>query len=280
MDWKRVKTLFIALLILLNLFLAGTLAYGNAAGSSIQEYNTHAAGILAVRGISLAGDWPKGQPAAGTIRFDNGSPPINPLVERLMPGASIETDANGRRQYRMGTRILTEASGAESGNTVTTYEDVSAGYQLDVASDDKRDREIRALLNGIGLGAYQLVFENALETEEGTRLIYAQSYKKGKVFDNQVVLLLRGSGVARMVLSLHPIRQLIAPADGGAGEVLTAMQAVLLSPLQGPMAIGQIEYGWSQADLGELYFSPVWQLRLVNGQGLRLDAYTGALLPK
>ena len=280
MDWTRVKTLLIALLVLLNLFLAGTLAYGNAAGGSKQEYNTHAAGVLAVRGISLAGDWPKGQPEAGMIRFDNGSPPVNPLIERLMPGASISTDENGRRQFRMGTRILTDASSTESGNTGIIYEDLSAGYQLDVAADDKRDREIRTLLNGIGLGAYELLFENAVETEEGTRLVYIQSYKKGKVFDNQVILLLRGSGIARIVLSLHPIRQTIAPAGGGAGEVLTAIQAVLLSPLQGPLSIERIEYGWSQADAGELYFSPVWQLRLANGQDLRLDAYTGARMSK
>jgi hypothetical protein len=279
LDWKHVKTLFILLLILLNLFLAVSLFYGTEDGNGRQEYEAHAAGVLQARGITTAGAWPKGSPASGMIRFDSGSPPDEKLIERLMPGALVETDDKGLRRYRMGNRTLTEASGADAGNTDMTYEDISAGYQLDVSTDEKRDLGIRSLLDGIGLGSYQLTFDDVRETEEGTLLSYVQSYKKGKLFDNQVGLLLRGSGIVRIVLSLHPVRQMIAPAGDDAGEALTAVQAVMLSSLKGPLSVRVAEYGWGQADKGELYFSPMWRLRLDDGQDIRLDAYTGVRLP-
>jgi hypothetical protein len=275
MDWKHVKTLFILLLLLLNLFLAASLFYGSAAGSGQQEYEAHAADILAARGIALAGEWPEAPQASGMIRFDNGSPSNEKLLERLMPGASVGTDEKGVRHYLMGNRTLTESSGAESGNTDTIYEDFSAGYQLDASSDEKRDREILSLFSGIGLGSYRLTLDDVKATEEGTLLTYVQAYKRGKLFDNKVLLLLRDSGIVRIVLSLHPVRQMIAPANGSAGEALTSVQAVMLSSLKGPLSIKAVEFGWCQADEGELYFSPAWRVKLEDGQEVRLDAYTG-----
>ncbi len=279
MDWRHVKTLFILLLILLNLFLGGSLYYGTAAGGGQQEYVAHATDILASRGITLAGTWPQGPATAGMIRFDNSSPPMDKLIERLLPGASAETDSKGIRSYRMGSRTLTEASGTETGSAETVYEDLAAGYQLDTSTEDKRDREIRNLLKGIGLGSYEFIRDDVRETGEGILLTYVQSYKNGKLFDNRVLFLLRNSGIARIVFSLFPIRQMIAPADGSSGEVLSALQAVMLSSLKGPLSVTAVEYGWGQADAGELYFSPVWRVRLEGGQEIRLDAYTGIRLP-
>jgi hypothetical protein len=53
----------------------------------------------------------------------------------------------------------------------------------------------------------------------------------------------------------------------------------MLSSLKGPLSVRVAEYGWGQADKGELYFSPMWRLRLDDGQDIRLDAYTGVRLP-
>ena len=117
------------------------------------------------------------------------------------------------------------------------------------------------------------------ETENGTVLSFAQPYEKGRIFDNRVTLVLKDSGVSDLLISLRTVRQKISlRLAGGSWEVLSARQALILSPLRGPLRIREMSFGWSQENAGQQYFSPVWRILTEDGQEYRLNGYTGVLL--
>ncbi len=277
MDWRRAKTGLIVLLFLLNLFLGGTLLYANTIGSGTAEYNAHAEGILLERALQYQGKWPKTPSEAGMLQFENDLPSLEKLLGRLMADASVSQDEAGARTYRVGDRVLTV--GPDAGNNPTvTYQDEQASFFIEAATPEDRDREIRALLRDIGFGAYRLQLDREEQAGNTVWLTYVQPYQNGRLFDNQVRLQLRGNGLAGLEIRFHPVRQMMSPVGGGTGAVLTAQQALVLSPLRGPLTFSGITFGWGQGNAGELYYSPVWRLTTTDNREVRLDAYTGVLL--
>ena len=308
MDWRRTKTLFIGLLVLLNLFLAATLLYGNTIGSGRSEYEAHAVQILLGRGITYAGTWPDGPETAGMLRFESEMPDAEKLLERLMPDARSRLRDDGVREYSVGSRTLLIGKGAD-GRDEIVYEDPQAGYLLAGADDAALHRSLVSLFRAIGLGSYRLVADTAPADGQAVSstpadvtaapadnaagpaatistpadadsdvLVYVQPYREGFLFDNQVTVTLQGGGLRRMSIRLHKEQQMMEPVGGGTGDVLSVQQALLLSPVRGPIEVLDVRFGWGQADAGELYFSPMWRLLLADGRELRLDAYTGVLL--
>ena len=277
MEWRRAKTLLIVLLFLLNLFLGGTLLYANTAGTGSEEYNAHAEGILLERALLYEGKWPGAPAEAGMLQFETEMPSLDKLLGRLMADAVVSQDESGTRTYRMGSRVMTV--GSEAGrNPVVVYRDEQAGYVMNVATPDSRNREISALLRDIGFGAYRLRLDREEPTTEGLWLTYVQPYQKGMLFDNQIRIRLAGGGLSALEIRFHPVGQMMSPVGGGTGAVLTAQQALILSPLRGPLTLADISFGWGQGNAGELYYSPVWRVLTDEGQEMRLDAYTGVLL--
>jgi hypothetical protein len=277
MDWRRAKTLLIVLLFLLNLFLGGTLLYANTPGRGSAEYNAHAEGILRERALIYEGKWPKAPDETGMLQFENEMPSPDKLLDLLMADASVSQDESGLRTYRMGSRVMTV--GAEAGrNPVVVYRDDQAGYVMDVATPEARNRDISALLRDIGFGSYRLRLDKEEQTAEGLWLTYVQPCQQGLLFDNQIRIRLAGNGLSALEIRFHPIGQMMSPAGGGTGAVLTAQQALILSPLRGPLTLVDISFGWGQGNAGELYYSPVWRLMTEHGEEMRLDAYTGVLL--
>jgi len=276
MDWVKTKTIFILLLLALNLFLAGSLLYGSQSGTIASNYDAYADKILEDRGIGVPVKWPDGPAQAGMLRFES-LPDVDIILNWLMPEADIVLNgqAEGFRQYKSGSRILTITLATDSGSTMLRYEDVSAGYKLDVSVPKRREREIQSLLKSLGLSRYGLVPDRVKEADGEITLSYIQPYDAGYIFDNQVTLVLKHDGLAEMTISLHPELQEIAPSGGGVGDILTAQQALILSPLRGPLQIREIKFGWGQENLGELYFSPVWRIATENEQVYWLNAYTG-----
>lgn len=277
MDWRRTKTLFIVLLVLLNLFLATTLLYGNTIGSGKGEYEAHALRILSDRGITYAGTWPDGPETAGMLRFESVLPGADPLLSRLMPDAKSRMREDGTREYSVGSRTLMIGKGAD-GREEMTYDDPDAGYVLASGGDEGVKRAIGSLFRAIGLGKYHLVPDEEQTDGSARTLVYVQPYREGRLFDNRVVVRLQAGGIRSLTIRLHKEQQMMEPVGGGTGEVLTVQQALLLSPVRGPLDIRDVRFGWGQADAGELYFSPMWRIRLADGREIRLDAYTGVLL--
>ena len=281
MDWAKVKTFFILLMLCLNVFLTGSLMYGSKSGASSDAYLAYADKILADRGILLTGKWPVGPSEAGMLQFNNeeSDAAMNKILDRLMPGAKIVQGVQDGKQrvYQVGTRKLVIGDSSGTGNVTIHYTDTSSGYRLDTKSEQSRAREIKSLLKEIGLGAYHLVQDTVEETKDGTVLAFVQPYEKGHIFDNRVTLSLKESGVSDLLISLRTVRQKIAPPGGGSWEVLSARQALILSPLRGPLRIREMSFGWSQENAGQQYFSPVWRILTEDGQEFRLNGYTGVL---
>ncbi len=281
MDWAKVKTFFILLLLCLNVFLTGSLLYGARSGASSDAYLSYADKILADRGILSTGEWPVGPPEAGMLQFDNeeSDAVLKKILDRLLPGAEIiQGVQDGKlREYQVGTRSLVIGDPTGTGNVTIHFTDTSSGYRLDTKSEQIRTREVKALLKAIGLGAYHLVQDTVRETKDGTVLSFVQPYEKGHIFDNRVSLVLNDSGVSDLLISLRTVRQKIAPPGGGSWEVLSARQALILSPLRGPLQIREMSFGWSQENAGQQYFSPIWRILTEDGQEYRLNGYTGVL---
>ncbi len=274
MDWMRAKTLFIGLFLFLNVFLAGVLYLGSA-GETRASYEAHADMILASRKIEYKGSWPTGPDETGMIRFESRSPDVQKLLERLLPDSQPVLTEEGMRQYRAGTRSLTLLNGNVEGHPKLLYQDTSAGYLFAANSADKLDKELTSFFKAIGLAEYRLELDRMEETPPGIRYEYIQRHNGGKLFDNHLSVLLREGGLAEIQIALQPAQQMIAPVGGGTGAVLSAQQVLLLSSMEGPLIVESMDFGWGQADPGELYYSPVWRLLLAGGQSLRLDAYTG-----
>ena len=277
MDWRRTKTLFIVLLVLLNLFLAATLLYGNTIGSGQNEYEAHAVRILSDRGITYAGNWPDGPETAGMLRFESVLPTADKLLARMMPDARSRMREDGIREYTVGSRTLRTGKGTD-GRDEMVYEDPDAGYVLAGSSDDGIRRSVGDLFRAIGLGKYHLALDEERTDGSARTLTYVQPYREGLLFDNRVIVRLQGGGIRSLTVRLHKEQQMMEPVGGGTGEVLTVQQALLLSPVRGPLELRDVRFGWGQADAGELYFSPMWRIRLADGREIRLDAYTGVLL--
>ena len=276
MDWRRSKTLFILLLVLLNLFLGGTLLLANTVGAGEAAYITHAQGVLQTRGLQYDGTWPEGPAEAGMLGFENESPVLDKLLKHLLPDATVSQSEDGTRVYSMGSRTL--IAGMETdGKPSVSYRDEQAGYLLDLSSDARRERDMQALLRAIGYGGYRFVPDRVQETPDGLWLTYVQPYPDGLLFDNRILFRLTGGGLAEMEIRFHPVQQMLSPVGGGTGAVLTAQQALILSPLRGPLTLDQISFGWGQGDAGELYYSPMWRIITKDGREMRLDAYTGVL---
>jgi hypothetical protein len=279
MDWKQAKTLLILLLLALNLFLGGSLLYGRFSGNGTAAYTAHAEGILQERDITMTGEWPVAPAEAGMIQFNNEMPVLGSLLESLLPDASVSQAEDGTRTYRAGSRVMTVASEA-NGNPVVSYRDEQAGYRLDVSGEASLDRELKAFLRTIGFGSYRLVQDREIPSADGVWVTYVQPYKGGRIFDNAVRIRLENGGVAALDIVFHPVRQMMSPIGGGTGAILTAQQALILSPLRGPITFTEILFGWGQGDAGELYYSPMWRLMTQDGREIRLDAYTGVLLSR
>ncbi len=288
MDWRRTKTIFIGLLLLLNLFLSATLLYGNTTGSGRSEYEAYAGRILADRGITYAGTWPDGPETAGMLRFESALPNEEKLLARLMPDARSRLREDGVREYAIGSRTLSIGKGTD-GREEMVFDDPQAGYLLDGSEDAALRRSLADLFRAIGLGPFRLAADAEPVTDAAaaptgaaepveTVFVFMQPYRNGFLFDNRVTVVLQGGGIRRMSIRLHREQQMMEPVGGGTGDVLSVRQALLLSPVRGPLEIQDVRFGWGQADAGELYFSPMWRLRIADGRELRLDAYTGVLL--
>ena len=276
MDWRRSKTLLILLLVLLNVFLGGSLLLTNTAGAGDAAYVSHAQGVLTSRGLQYDGTWPDGPEEAGMLGFENESPALDKLLEYLLFDATVIQKEDGTRIYSAGSRVLT-ASMETEGKPAVSYRDEQAGFLLDLSTEARRDRDVQSLLRAMGYGGYRLVQDRVEETEDGLWLTYVQPYQGGLLFDNRIRFRIRGSGLAEMEIRFHPVQQMLSPVGGGTGAVLTAQQALILSPLRGPLTIERIAFGWGQGDAGELYYSPMWRILTEDGREMRLDAYTGVL---
>ncbi len=276
-DWKRARTIFIFLLIALNLFLFVTLFY-NGSSSVLSAYEERSSHLLDSRGIQFAGKWPDAPNQANQILFDVVDLPVKKMVERLMPGASLTTLDNGAKEYRSGNRVLATKVDMASGYPETVYVDSTAGYQIDLSDEKTQEKSFNNLFREMGVGSYNLVLDRkeiGLQSKE--IYYYVQPADKGILFDNKVVVTLRDFGVEKIVFSLYPTK-LMPTTNSQSEDVLTAKQALVLSSIKGPMTIEKIDFGWGQKGKDELYFSPLWRFQYNNSKTLRIDAFTGRVL--
>lgn len=276
MDWRRAKTLCIVLLVFLNIFLMTTLLYGNAIGSGQPTYNEDVLGVLYRRSIVYSGVWPDSPSNEGVLRFENTPPDPVPVLGLLMPNATMLENSEGGRVYASGSRTLSSEL-TELGAAMLRYVDVQAGYTISTEDNRRRDEGIEALLNAIGFPGSQFVFEKEEVTVEGIWLTYVESYRGGKLFDNVARFLLVGNGVAEIELKHRAVIQMMPSVDGGMDDILSAQQALVLSPLRGPIDIANAEFGWAQEHSGEQYFSPVWRFQATDGKVFFINAYNGQI---
>ncbi len=275
MDWRRAKTIFILVLIGLNLFLLSALAYGGNVDVS-KAYNEKAKKILDDRGIVFSGTWPTISAKARQVMFDIQDLPMDKIQDRLMPDATLFREVAGVKEFRSGTRVLMTHVVSATGYPEAIYTDAGAGLQIDRTNEKRQEAAMKQLFRNFGLASYKLE-KDVMFT--GDTLHYIQPFEKGFLYDNEVIVTLKGNGITQIIFSLFPAKKMQSDTDAGE-EMLSVQQAILLSGFQGPAQITAIDFGWGQADKGELYFSPLWRLQLSEGQTVRLNAVNGNLLDR
>jgi len=277
MDWKKARTIFIFLLLALNLFLFVTLLYTGSA-STMKAYEDRSTHLLDSRGIQFIGKWPEGPGQANQILFEVVDLPVEKMIERLMPGANLTTLENGSKEYHSGKRVLTTKVDMASGYPETVYEDITAGFQIDDTDEKSQNRLFKNLFREIGLSSYSLVLDRRETTSPSQEILhFVQSTDGGIIFDNKVIITLQEFGIKKMVISLYPTK-LMPNTNIQSRDLLSAKQALVLSSIKVPMSIEEIDFGWGQEEKDELYFSPLWRYQYNGTQTLLIDAFTGKVL--
>lgn len=280
MDWARAKSIFIVVLLCLNIFL-GYFVFTYFTGSGIpKETLANTESILASRGVTLDCDLPAYNRKTPSLIYGNGAFDGKLLAEGLLDLGSASIMEGGIRDgtvWKNGSRSLTFA------NSYTfTYTDSAPGEKVRLSDQGAVERTIKTFLEGAGLKISEYIFDNMIRNENGTlTLQYIRKYKGFPVFDSTLDCTVGPAGITQLQCRYRDILGFSSEKR----SVVAAYQILLKDSVNyGNAVITQIDLGYrgngeQDAHTKQSTERPVWRVK-IKGRNAPVfyDSDTGEIL--
>jgi hypothetical protein len=268
MYWYKVKTMLILLFFFINIFLVGTIFYGNYQDArSLREMARATENVLKKNGITLQTDIPdeSGNVEAVSLSATFGDDLDH--AKRLLGGTPTTTTyLNNGTLYAKGTKnLLVNGSYFEYDDTAVTPKSVITEQDADKAA---------ALLTDLGFS-----LENAYPDISKDKIIYSFQVNKKPVFNTSLAVTVGNDGIKSisgygLTVSGKNEKVKIRPA---VKAVIEMLQDEALDKTR-PLSITKVALGYSLF-LGDDNVSfksaeaiPTWFILLDNGQHFYYDA--------
>ena len=263
MDWVRAKSILIAMLLALNLFMAGYLINRELGDSADRAFYTNVTGILEGRGVSVNCKFPKSVTASGLLIYGDGA--------RFVEGCAAALNASG-------------AAGdiAMPGRESLHYTNSHPDEGLNTGSHANLDADVRKTLRDMGIDISRFKTDNILAAEDssgGYFLQYILEYDGKLVFDSNVkAYVTPEGGISELTINYREIK---AAPDDKHMKVVPAYQVILKNYHNSGDAISSISIGFMGQNTArenpfmESEEGAVWRVRLEDGTERFFEAAYG-----
>lgn len=192
MDWARAKSILIAVLLLLNIFLLVTIGFYKSGQGISRETISNTVEILEDRGVTVQGEIPLYKRDIPALIYENGSLDRVTAAQKLLgkdytPPAEIKDGES----LVSGTKKLV----FRSGNTFA-YSDESPSDIVKIEDIDSVERYLRKFLNGLGFQASAYRLDQYVENPDGSYILnFIGKYKKFLIFNNSIKAVVTKNGI-------------------------------------------------------------------------------------
>lgn len=264
MDWARAKTILIIIFLLLNIFLLMTVLNNNVQMGFQSDYVRYATEYLQSRGIRIEAEISNVKGKMSVLAF--GPRPIDldtlslSVLGKRVPavqddGMTIIQDGDESILLRDQTLIITET--------------LSNGAEL-FQQEKAFLNSMYVYLRNLGIKKNQLSLSSVEQTEDLLVYNFYMKYKDFLLFEQPFYATISRTGKMTLTIPTREVKRAQSPR-----EILSIYQILVMGQLPENSTILQVEFGYKKIGENDLYDSPVWRIRLDDGQFLYYNAYTG-----
>ncbi len=264
MDWAKAKTILIILFLLLNVFLFITLLDNNAVLTFKSDYARYATEFLQTRNIHIEAEIPNVKGKAGVLAFGSRAIDLEALSQTVFGKKVPAVQKDGITMIKDGDESI-----IIKGQTLTLTDKLSMG--TDLYQDDKAFQDmLYDYLWSMGIQKKELSLPS--KTLSGDQRIYDfyMTYKEYLLFEQPIQAILNREGVMTLTLPTREVKRIQSPS-----EILSVYQVLVMGQLPQNATLSHVAFGFKRIGANDLFDSPVWHIRLEDGQSLYYNAYTG-----
>ena len=284
MDWGRAKTILIAILLMLNAVLAGTIVSRATGSGADDRIYRDVAQILENRGISMQCEFPKNIRSSAMLVYEGGASRAALMAQALASYAGVAYAVLGEEGEALaagGSGKRVELVGSESIRYACDFPTEA----LPMGSEEPLGDALRDALSGMGIDMSQFALDSVkwhradAGEDGGATARFVQVYQGSLVFDSYIsVRVTPDGGIAEVAARLRGIRGL---SPNKPMKVAPAYQVILRHYSKSGQAIRSIDIGFmgQSAASGDAFIESeegaVWRVRLAEGSDRYFEASYG-----
>lgn len=263
MEWSKAKSTLIVLFAVLNVFLFISILLGGANSRLSSDYKDQVTSLLKSKNIRIEAQIPSYNADTGSIVYKDGDIDEDRVVEFFLGQAAGEDNNEEKVWYEDG-KVL------EIGNNIIIFKDNSPDNRLNIQDKDALLRELKRVFDGLGIKMRDYVADIWQQQDDRVYIRYIKKYKKQLLLDTHADFIFSEAGMEYVAIVDREVSHTIA-----ASEIMSAWHILPTSKIQSDSTISGIDFGYKRIHEGELYDSPVWRIRFLDGTECFYNAYTG-----
>jgi len=220
MDWSKSKSIFILMLLALNIVLLISILFYKGIFTVSRDTIENTVSILESRNIQLKCDIPRQSGKIPAIKYDNSHFDIDKIIQKLSGDGALKTDM----LVQGNDIIIGEKKIALKEGNVLVYENMNPSASVDVYNMDEVEKYAKKFLSDIGIkiSAYKLDRQSRNEAGE-VSLHYIEKFGKHFVYDSYIDIVIGEKGVKSLNYSKKNFKKLSSDAV----NVMPAHQVLL-----------------------------------------------------
>ena len=266
MDWSRAKNIILILLVILNIFLFVNIVNVKKTFGSSREYRDKAYKALTESGIEINCSIPSDIKPVQRISFvEKDKNVYTGMIRRLME--IPEKDA-----LSIENEYIKDGKTLEFADDKFIFTDSTNSVAISAESRKKLDKTLKSWIKNNDISKENFVLDRIQEKDGTVTAEYVQLYKKKPVFCNRIVFTIENNFLVKAEGSLRIFYELKTNKED---DAVSAEIVLLTNKDKIKGSVESVDLGYFLVQEDELYDTPVWRVRLGNGEDVLFNAFTG-----